>query len=468
MKFIGWYYGYMSKLVSTNPADNYAVVGEVKISTEAEVRAAVTEAHKVKNTWKEMGVSGRVALLTPIRDEFAARSHELAALISHETGKPLIESTSEVERYIEQITWFLENAPIVLADEITHEDATSLHRVVYEPYGVAAAIAPWNFPFGMAVWGVFPNLVAGNTVIFKTSEECPLVGKLFEKVMCNHELPKGVFSEVYGAGEVGKSLAESDINLIWFTGSTQTGKALYKTAANKFIKAVLEMGGSSPVLVFDDVDAARVAPVIFQGRFQHCGQVCTSLKRLIVHENIADKIVAELKTLLEAQKMGNPIDATTQVGSLIAKRQLDLAESQLKDALDKGALIAAQTPRPDGLNGAFIQPTLLRNITKDMRVWREEVFAPLLPVMTFQSEAEAIKLANDTPYGLNARVMSVDTERARRVGSKIDAGTIELNYGSRWLTCNPFGGYKDSGLGRELGAHGLQELSQIKLISESK
>lgn len=458
----------MSELISTNPADNYSVVGEVTITSEAEVHAKIAKAHEAKTGWKELGVEGRIALLEPIRDEFQSRTSEIAELISRETGKPLIESTSEAERYTEQITWFLDNGPKALADEVTHEDESSLHRVTYEPYGVAAAIAPWNFPFGMAVWGTFPNLVAGNTVVFKTSEECPLVGKVFEEVMNNHDLPEGVFGEVYGDGDVGKLLVESDINLIWFTGSTRTGKALYKTAADKFIKAVLEMGGSSPVVVFDDVDPAEVAPVIYQGRYQHCGQVCTSLKRLIVHEDIADAVATELKKLVEAQKMGNPTDKATQVGSLVAKRQLELAESQLQDALDKGAEVVAQTPRPEGLAGAFIQPTLLRNITKDMRVWTEEVFAPILPLVTFKTEEEAVALANDTPYGLNARVMSDDKERAERVGSRIDAGTVEINNGSRWLTCNPFGGYKDSGLGRELGIHGLQELSQIKLVSSSK
>ena len=158
----------------------------------------------------------------------------------------------------------------------------------------------------MAVWGIFPNLIAGNTVVFKTSEECPLVGKLIEEIILNHDLPEGVFSEVYGAGEVGQKLAESNIDLIWFTGSTRTGKLLYKIAADKFIKAVLEMGGSNPCVVFDDVDVNVVAPVIFKGRFSHNGQVCSALKRLIVHESISHKLTAELKEIIERQKVGDP------------------------------------------------------------------------------------------------------------------------------------------------------------------
>jgi acyl-CoA reductase-like NAD-dependent aldehyde dehydrogenase len=459
----------MKELVSTNPAANYEVIGEVAVTSEAEVHAKVAAANDAKLAWKELGVDGRVALLEPVRDEFDERAEEIAELISRETGKTITESLAEANGYVEEITWFLENGPKALADETTHEDDKSSHRAVYEPYGVAAAIAPWNFPFGMAVWGTFPNLVAGNTVVFKTSEECPLVGKLFEEIMSNHDLPEGVFSEVYGAGDVGKALVESEgIDLLWFTGSTRTGKELYKTAADKFIKAVMEMGGSNPAVVFDDVDPAKAASTVFAGRFQHCGQVCDSIKRLIVHEAVADSLIAELTTLIEAQRMGDPLDKSTQIGSLVAKRQLELIQGQLQDALDHGAEIAAQTSMPDNLQGAFLPPTLLRNITPDMRVWREEVFGPVLPVVTFKTEEEAIKLANDTPYGLGSRVMSEGKERAERVASRMEAGTVEVNYGDRWLTCNPFGGYKNSGIGRELGTHGMQELCQIKLISCSK
>lgn len=458
----------MADLTSTNPADNYAPVGSVATSTEAEIAQVVKAANRAKTAWKELGVSGRVKLLKPICDEFQIRSQEIAKLISLETGKPLVESISEAERYTDQISWFLENGARALADEPTHEDGESKDRIVYEPYGVAAAIAPWNFPFGMAVWGVFPNLVAGNTVVFKTSEECPLTGKLFEEIMCSHNLPHGVFSEVYGAGDVGKILTESDINLIWFTGSTRTGEALYKTAANKFIKAVLEMGGSNPCVVFEDVDTAKAARIIYDGRFQHNGQVCTSTKRLIVHEAVAESLIKELKTVVESQRVGNPLDKNTIVGSLVAKRQLNLVEGQVQDALDKGAVVAAQNPIPDNLKGAFYPPTLLTSITKDMKVWHEEVFAPVLPVVTFKSEEEAVQLANDTIYGLGARVISDDLERAERVALRIDAGTIEINSGSRWKIGNPFGGYKRSGIGRELGVHGLQELCQIKLVASSK
>lgn len=454
----------MAKLITTNPANNYEVVGEVEISTDTEIADKVAKASEARTKWKELGVDARVRLLEPIRDEFKARVEEIARLISTETGKAINESTAEVTRYVDELTWFLENGKTALADQITLKDDESHHRMVFEPYGVAAAIAPWNFPFGMAVWGIFPNLIVGNVVVFKTSEECPLVGKLIEQVMSNHDLPEGVFAEVYGAGDVGKKLTESDINLIWFTGSTKTGKSLYKTAADKFIKAVLEMGGSNPCVVFDDIDIEQAAPVIFNGRFRHCGQVCSALKRLIVQESIVDKLTAELSEIVKRQKIGDPLNTETDLGSLVAKRQLDLLKEQLQDALDKGAKIVAQTKLDDSLKGSFFPPTLLTNITKDMRVWKEEVFGPIFPIVTFKSEDEAVGMANDTPYGLGARVMSHDYNRAERVASRIDAGSVALNYEARFLACDPFGGYKNSGLGRERGIHGLQELCQVKVI----
>lgn len=454
-------------ITSTNPAKNYEVVGEVQVSTKEEIEAKVAAAQKAKAAWKELGVEARIKLLEPIRDEFAARVNEIAELISREMGKPITESTGEVSRYTNgELTWFLENGAKALADEVTLQDDESIHKIKYEPTGVVAAIAPWNFPFGMAVWGIFPNLIAGNPVVFKTSEECPLTGKLVEEIIKGHNLPEGVFSEVYGAGNVGKMLTESDVDLIWFTGSTKTGKALYKTAAEKFIKVVLEMGGSSPCVVFDDIKPSEVVTVVFNGRFANCGQVCSALKRLIVHEDVADKLVSELKELLDAQAIGDPLDSKTTIGSLVAERQQKLLNEQLQDALDKGAKIAAQKDVPAGLKGAYVPPTILTNVTKDMRVWKEEVFGPIYPVVTFTNEDEAVQLANDTDYGLTSRVISSDLDRAHRVASKIDAGSVAINTEARFAACDPFGGYKNSGMGRERGIHGLRELCQIKVIQE--
>ena len=458
----------MTKLISTNPSKDYEKIGEVEVSSYVEIEEKVKQANNAKLSWKELGVEKRIELLRPIYDEFMSRKNEFPELITKEVGKPITESTNSVNGFLEEFKRFLDNDEKFLADEITHEDEKSIHKIVYEPWGVAAVITPWNFPFGMFMWGAIPNLIAGNTIVFKISEECPLTGKLIEEVMNSKNLPEGVFAEVYGDGKVGQKLAESDVNLIWFTGSTKVGKSLYQIAARKFIKVILEMGGSSPAILFDDIDIPKAILSVYTERFSNCGQVCDSVKRLIVHESIFDKVVEKLKEEVEKKIVGNPSDKKTQIGSLVAKRQLDLLKEQVKDALDNGANIVTGGNEPEGFNGAFYKPTIITNINFDMRVWKEEVFGPVLPIVTFKTEKEAIKLANDTLYGLGSRVYSKDIERARRVASKIEAGTVEINYASRWLCCNPFGGYKQSGMGREHGTIGFRELCQIKVISESK
>jgi succinate-semialdehyde dehydrogenase / glutarate-semialdehyde dehydrogenase len=458
----------MTKLISTNPAKNYEVIGSVDISTDTEIKEKVAKANAAKIAWKEIGLKERMRILEKAYANFEKRKDEIAELITKEIGKPILESRGEVKSYDKHMQWFSDNAEAILSDEITYEDDKSINRIAYEPIGTTTVITPWNFPLNMFFWGVFPNLLVGNTVVFKISEECPLVGKIIEEVMNDSEFPEGVFSEVYGNGEVGQNLVEQNIDLVWFTGSTKTGKQLYKIAGEKFIKALLEMGGSSPAVLFEDIDIDDVVPEVYLERFRNCGQVCDSLKRLIVHESIFEKVVSKLKEEIEEKKVGDPMDEKTDVGSLVAKRQVDLIESQVADAVEKGAKIIIGGKRPNNLEGAFYEPTILTDVTKDMRVWTEEVFGPVFPVVTFKTDEEAVALANDTCYGLGSRVYSKDLERARRVARKIEAGTVEINHGNRWLPCNPFGGYKDSGMGREHGKAGLYELCQIKVISEDK
>ena len=456
----------MKKLISTNPAKNYEIIGEIDVSTDEGIQEKVGLANEAKTTWKEMGIKRRIELLRPIHEELEKRKNELSSLITKEMGKPKTEAN--IDGFLEEFVWFLDNGERALDEEITHEDEKSIHKIIYEPYGVAAVITPWNFPVGMFIWGTIPNLIAGNTVVFKISEECPLVGKLIEEIMNSGDLPRGVFSEVYGDGSVGQKLAESNVNLIWFTGSTKVGKLLYKIAAEKFIKVVLEMGGSSPAVLFEDINVSDVIPEIYTERFRNCGQVCDAIKRLIVHESIFNKVVGALKQEIGKKIIGDPSNEKTQIGSLVAKRQLDLLEGQVEDAVEKGAKVVIGGKVPENLKGAFYEPTILTNITRDMRVWTEEVFGPVLPVIPFETEEEAIMLANDTSYGLGSRVYSKDLERAKRVASKIKAGTVEINHVSRWLSCNPFGGFKCSGMGREHGTVGFRELCQIKVISMEK
>jgi len=455
----------MATLISTNPAKNYKKIGSVKISTLEEIKRKVKEANKAKEGWKELGAIERVRRLRPLYRDFLKRKKEIALLTCKEIGKPITEALDDVvwdDGYFQE---FLENGPKYLQDEITCKDKTSIHKIVYEPYGTAAVIVPWNFPFANFLWGVIPTLLAGNTVVFKHSEECPLIGKLVVEMMDRLKLPKGIFSEVYGDGKVGEALVNQDIDFIWFTGSSAVGKKLYEIAGKKFIPSVMELGGSNPIAVFNDVNIDEFIEKIYSKRFMNCGQVCDALKRLIVHEAIFDKLVEKLKKRLEKVIVGDPEDTKTQIGSLVAKRQLDLLKSQVTEAIKKGARVVIGGKSPKDLKGAYYLPTILTKIKRNMRVWKEEVFGPVLPVVPFKTEKEAIELANDTKYGLGAEVYSQDKERALRVALKIKAGCININKGSHWQACNPFGGYKESGMGREHGKIGWQHLCQAKVIS---
>lgn len=455
----------MAKLVSTNPAKNYEVLGSVDVSTAKEIKAKVAKARAATVVWKALEVKKRIELLQPLYQQFLKRKKEIALLVTREIGKPIIEAKSDLDWDQGYFQDFLTNGPKYVEDEIVYRESGKMHRVVYEPFGVAAVIVPWNYPFGNFLWGVVPNLIVGNTVVFKHSEECPLMGKLIDEMMGSLRLPEGAFSQVYGGGDVGELLVNSDVDLIWFTGSTAVGRKLYKIAGKKFIKGVMELGGSNPAIVFEDVDIDAIIGTLYTGRFMNCGQVCDATKRLIVHKSIYSTLMKKLEERLSTVKMGDPEDEYTQLGSLVAKRQLELLEAQVADAVALGAKVVIGGRRPVGLRGAYYLPTILTNVKREMRVWKEEVFGPVLPVVTFQTEKEAVTLANDTLYGLGAQVFSKDVDRAIRVANKINAGCVDVNEGNHWQPGTPFGGYKGSGKGREHGRHGFQELCQIKVIA---
>jgi acyl-CoA reductase-like NAD-dependent aldehyde dehydrogenase len=455
----------MAILISTNPAKNYKRLGSVRVSTPQEIKRKVELANRTKASWKELGVAKRTKLLKPLYRQFLRQKEEIALLVTREIGKPITEAISDLDWDTDYFKDFLRNGPKYLKDEITHQEGKAVHKIIYEPIGTAAVIVPWNFPFANFLWGVVPNLIVGNTVVFKHSEECPLSGKLFEEMMDRLDLPKGVFSEVYGDGKTGEILVRQNIDFIWFTGSSRVGKELFEKAGKKFIKSTLEMGGSNPAVVFGDVDVDDIIDQLYNGRFFNNGQVCDAIKRLIVHEKVFDEIVEKLRKRVEKAVVGNPEDKKTDLGSLVAKRQLETLESQVRDAVKKGAKIVTGGSSPRGFKGAYYLPTLLVNVKRNMMVWKEEVFGPVLPIISFKAEREAVELANDTKYGLGAVVFSRDKKRALKVASKIEAGCIDINTGDHWLPCNPFGGYKESGMGREHGSHGFRELCQIKVVA---
>lgn len=455
----------MEMLHSTNPARGYELIGKVPVSSASEIDQKVKAALRARSLWKDMDVDNRIEALRTLRENLVKRKEDIISLITKEIGKPIVESRLEFDDSLSCLDWYLQNAARLLAPQVTCSERGCTHTLHYEPAGTAAVIIPWNFPLCNFVWGAVPNLLAGNTVVLKHSEECPLTASLLSETVQHSAIPQGVFSQVFGAGAVGDALVRHEVDLIWFTGSTHVGRELYKIAADGFKRVVLELGGSAPGIIFAGVDPKETAKLIYSGRFFNCGQVCDGLKRLLVQEPIAHELINCLAQLVSSKLVGDPMQESTDLGPLVAERQQQRLIRQLEDAKQKGAKIIAGGRMPAKLNGAYFEPTLLTNTTPEMLVWREETFGPLLPIRTFRDEDEAIELANDTIYGLGAYVFDADSERAKCLAHGLKSGMVSINGANYVMPCNPFGGYKHSGLGREHGPYGLYELCQTKIVA---
>lgn len=454
-------------LTSTNPAEGYCPIGSVTVTPSTEVIKKIQYAHDAYSSWMRLGVAGRVPLVKKFIEAYKSRATEIAKMITQEIGTPVTECKEEIEWDWGYAHWFVDHAEEALRPTVTGETLTAIHTVHYEPVGVAAVITPWNLPFDMFIWGVIPNLLAGNTVVYKAAEECILTGQLLETIALEAGLPQGVVSFVHGGVDVGKSLVDGDIDLIWFTGSTAVGQSLYKKAASKGVKALLELGGSNPAIVFEDADIDSAVASIVSKRFMFSGQTCDADKRLLVHSSIFGRVVEKLKDRISNVIVGHPTESTTTLGPLVSKKQLDLLTAQVEDAKTLGADVF-HPPFNEALQGAYFPPTILTKVNPIMRVWREEVFGPVLPVVSFATEDEAIALANDTEYGLGAQVFTNDLTRAARIASHIQAGNVDINGVGHFHPFNPFGGYKKSGIGREHGIEGFRELCHVKLVSSPK
>lgn len=458
------------QLISLNPGKNYEEVGRIAPSTHAEIDSKIANARSAQPEWSSLGLKGRITILDKLYKEFEKRKNEIGLLAAREMGMPIsVGREIDIGSGLRYMRGYLDFAEQWLGPEVLFENNDEINYLFSEPRGVAGISTPWNYPFVNFIWAVMQNLVVGNTVVFKHSEECPLTGKLLEEIIASVDLPHGVFNEVYGDGaSVGEYLMNSHIDLMCFTGSTGVGKHLYQVAAKNFIPAILELGGSAPGIVFKDADLTKTVQSLYENRYFNSGQTCDGLKRLIVHRSIIDEVINQLKTLLASKKIGNPEDPKTDIGPLVAQRQLISLEGQVNDALEKGAKLAAGARRPSGLSGAYYEPTILTNITFDMRVWKEEVFGPVLPVVPFESEDEAIRLANDTTYGLGGYLYTQDKELAKRVCIKLQTGNISVNGANYNIAQDLFGGYKNSGLGREHGKHGLREYCSLKVVALKK
>lgn len=449
-----------------NPTTN-EVFAQIKPSSDSQIQNSVTAAKQAFSNWRDIGVDERVKLLDQLYTAFENHKKELGELATKSMGMPVsLRDELDIDGGLHYFRWYLDHVAEILNPETTYQDDTSINTVYYEPTGVAAVITPWNFPFCNFVWGVIPNLLVGNTVVFKHASECAAFGQLLDDIIATVKLPKGVFNQVYGDGQVGDTLVHQDIDLICFTGSTAVGQYLYSVASQKFIKAILELGGSAPGIVFPDTDLDKLVEGVFFNRFANSGQICDGLKRLIVHKDILPSVEKALIEMLKEKTVGDPTDPKTDIGPLVSQRQVDTLTTQVNDATDKGAKVLFQSKVPK--TGAFYPPTILTNVTTDMKVWRQEVFGPVLPIVTFSTQQQAIDLANDTIYGLGGYIFTENKSTAKKVAAQIKTGMISINSTLYLQPSSPFGGYKQSGLGREHGKYGFHDLCQIKVVSSEK
>lgn len=458
----------MNKLQSTNPGKGYELVGEVEVTSLGGVKTAVVSAKEALKSWSQISLEERIFYFEKLVDVYTKRANEVAEIQTKEMGKPISQSRVDVEGDIARLKYLIKVAPQYLKPEIVDESETQVNTVFFEPYGVIAAIAPWNYPTSNFFITVTQALLAGNTIVFKHSEECPLSSEILDEMFKEAGFPEGVFSTIYGDGEVGKMLVDQDINMIHFTGSTKVGEYLYKIAAEKFIPAILEMGGSSPGIIFADADLEKAVPSACEERFKNCGQICCALKRLVVHKDVYDEVIKKAVEHVKGLVVGDPMNENTFIGPLVAERQLILLEEQVKDAVDKGAQVLIGGKRPEGLNGAYYEPTLLANVTEDMRVFSEEVFGPVLSIVQFETEGEAIEMANNTIFGLSAFVYTEDPEKASRVTRLLEAGNVSINGASYFSKNSPFGGYKKSGMGSNDGKFGFRQVTRMKTVAKMK
>jgi len=456
-------------LKSINPHDQ-SVVGELEFSTPDQVKSTVVEARTAYEIWKEVPLEDRCTYVRKLKEKLIENKEKLAKLITLEMGKPLTQSLSEIDSELEFISYYADNGPKFLGSETILENDKELYKVTHEPYGVCACICPWNFPLSMVTSGVLPAIIAGNTVIVKPSEYTSLSQKMVGDLINETGLPKGVVNLVIGDNGVGQVLVDSDVDLVWFTGSTRAGMDIYKKCGEKFIRALLEMGGSSPAIVLDDAGIDNAVENLYWARYLNCGQVCTAVKRLFVQSGIYDEFVGKLVEKVKSVKVGNPIE-DNDIGPLVNPKQLHILEEQVKDAINKGSEVLTGGKRPISevlKKGNYFEPTILSNITMDMKIMEEETFGPVLPIVKFESVEEAIRMANNTDYGLSAEIYTSDLRKGEDIAKKIQSGTVAINTDNFFKPECPFGGYKRSGMGREYGRIGMQEFAQVKVIASSK
>ena len=445
-----------------NPT-NEEEIGSVPVGVASDVNDAVEAARSAFPSWSQSTIEERQGYLNAISAAISDRGEEIAELITSEVGTPINYSRMAMVGTPRVVT----RSYAKMLDSFEWEEEIRNSLVVKEPIGVVGMITPWNFPLHQIIGKVAPALAAGCTMVLKPSKEAPLNAFILADIIDDIGLPKGVFNLISGHGrDIGDVLAtHPDVDMVSFTGSTAAGVSVSKAAAPTVKRVTLELGGKSANVILDDADIQKAAKMAVYACFNNSGQECSSLSRLIVPASARDEVVEVISSTMERYTVGDPMDESMRCGPMVSARQQESVSGYIASGIAEGAtLVSGGEGMPEGLSkGFFVRPTVFADVTPEMTIFREEVFGPVLSISTYETEEEAIAMANDSEYGLSGGVWSEDEGRAMRVARAMRTGQVSINGGAFNISA-PFGGYKLSGNGRELGSHGLEEFLEVKAI----
>jgi succinate-semialdehyde dehydrogenase/glutarate-semialdehyde dehydrogenase len=459
-----------STIVSTNPATG-EVLAELACASPSGVQGAVLRAKQAQPAWEATPVRQRVAVLRRFQRLLSEQRDQVADLICREAGKPAVEAlTTEVLVILDAAEFCIRNAHDFLREEpLPHGNLamkTKRGKLLREPFGAIGIISPWNYPFSIAATETLGALVTGNAVVLKPSEFTPLIGLELQRMLLAAGLNPDLMQVVIGEGPAGAALIDAPIDKLIFTGSVATGKRVAEAAARKLLPVVLELGGKDPMIVLDDADLEIASSGALWGAFMNAGQTCLSVERCYVHRSLYEKFLETCSNKIAKLRVGNGIGSEVEIGPLIHERQLRIVDEHVRDAVLHGARLLQGGKRLTELGPNFYAPTLLADVTRDMRIIREETFGPVLPVAPFDTDDEAVRLANDSDFGLAASVWTTNRRRGEAMAKRIKAGTVMID---DVISCfgiaeAPHGGFKLSGIGRTHGKMGLAEMVQVKYV----
>jgi acyl-CoA reductase-like NAD-dependent aldehyde dehydrogenase len=458
-------------LESFDPATG-ELVGSVETITPAKVQAVVDDVAEVQPFWAALTLEDRARYLRRACDVLLAEMDEITELLTHEQGKPRVESyTMEVLPTVDSLKWIADNGPEILSDEKLSMPLilkSKSAKFTYEPIGVVGVIAPWNYPWSIPFGEVAIALMAGNGVVLKPASLTPLIGDRIRQTFEKAGLPEGLIRTVHGGGRIGDALVKSTAGKIFFTGSVEVGRKVGVECAKRLKGSVLELGGKDPQIVCPDADLANAVSGAVWGGFANAGQTCSGIERVYVHRDVAEQFLEGVVRETERLTVGDPREWTTEIGPMVSDDQAKLVSELVDDAVESGATKLTGGPtKVEGMTGQFIAPIVLTGVTHEMRIMKEEIFGPVLPVITVDSEEQAIEMANDSQFGLGASVWTKDRAKGERMAHQIESGMVWINdhsFSHGACQC-AWGGVKESGLGRSHSKFGFYECVNIKQLA---